>query len=229
MGLAHSFMRSISLPRTNGVLLLSLLTVALLYFGRLFLIPLAFAVLLAMLLTPVSGWLERRGVSRGWAALLCLLLVLVFIGALAGLVAAQGSNIAEEWPPLKAKLFQEVSRLQQEVQERFGVAPQKQTTLVREQLAKVSDSVGKFASTAVKGLLGTVGGLVLVLLYLFFLLWQRSKFRDFALQLTQPESRAEAGTMLDQISKVAGNTLSAAFCPWCFWPWCTPLAFPLLA
>lgn len=200
-------MRSITLPRTNGVLLLSLLTIAVLYFGRLFLMPLAFAVLLAMLLTPVSNWLERRGVGRAWAALLCLLLVLVFIGALVGLVAAQGSNIAEEWPQLKTKLFQEVGRLQQEVQERFGIAPKKQMSLVNEQLGKVSDSLSKFASSAAKGLLGTVGGLVLVLLYLFFLLWQRTKFRDFALQLTAPESRAEAGTMLDQISKVGGQYL----------------------
>jgi predicted PurR-regulated permease PerM len=200
-------MRSITLPRTNAILLLGLLTAASLYVGRLFFMPLAFAALLAMLLRPVSNWLERRGMGRAWAALLCLLLVLVFLAGLGWIVSAQGSNIAEDWPQLKARLYQELGRVQQEVLDRFGIAPQKQLLWVREKLSQVSNSVGKFLSEALKGVLGAVGGLVLVLLYLFFLLWQRSKFRTFALKLAEPDNRSEAAHLLDQISKVGGQYL----------------------
>ncbi|GAA3994010.1 hypothetical protein GCM10022408_00160 [Hymenobacter fastidiosus] len=200
-------MRSISLPRANGLLLLALLSVALLYVGRLFFIPLAFALLLAMLLRPVSNWLERRGLGRAGAALVCLLLVLAFIGGLAWLISEQGSRIADDWPQLQARLDQELAKGQQLVQEKFGVAPQKQVQLVREQLAKVSQSISRFVGTSLKGLLGVVGGLVLVLLYLFFLLWQRRKFRQFALQLATPDNRPEVDRMLDQISKVGGQYL----------------------
>jgi predicted PurR-regulated permease PerM len=200
-------MRSITLPRANGFLLLGILVVAALYFGRLFFMPLAFAALLAMLLRPVSNWLERRGVGRAWAAFLCLLLVLAVMGSLVWIVSVQGSNIAEDWPQLKKRLFEELGRVQQQVLERFGIAPKKQMSLLREQLSGVSDSIGQFASATLKGLLGTVGGFVLVLLYLFFLLWQRSKFRKFVLKLTEPDNRSEAATMLNQISKVGGQYL----------------------
>ena len=200
-------MRSISLPRANGLLLLAILTVAALYFGRLFLMPLAFAGLLAMLLRPVSNWLERHGIKRGWATLLCLLLVVAFLAALGALVAAQGSSIAEDWPQLKAQLYKELGQVQQQVQERFGIGPQKQMNFLKAQVANASESVKKFAAATMKGLLGAVGGFVLVMLYLFFLLWQRRQLRDFALQLASPENRDEAEQMLHQVSKVGGQYL----------------------
>ncbi|MCC2547484.1 AI-2E family transporter [Hymenobacter sp. BT175] len=200
-------MRSISLSRANGLLLLTLLTVALLYFGRLFLMPLAFALLLAMLLRPVSNWLENRGVSRGWAALLCLLLVLAFVAALVWLVAAQGTSIAEDWPQLKAQLQKELVKVQLQVQQRFGVEPQRQMQLVQEQAAKASDAIKRFGASMLKSVLTLVGGLVLVLLYLYFLLWQRRKFRTFALKLVEPENRGEVAQGLEQVSKVGGQYL----------------------
>jgi predicted PurR-regulated permease PerM len=200
-------MRSISLSQANGVLLLALLSVALLYVGRLFLIPLAFALLLAMLLRPVSNWLERRGLGRAGAALLCLLLVVAFVGGLAWIISAQGANIADEWPQLKQQLHQELARIQQQLQERLGVAPHRQLQFVREQLAKVSQSVNALVGASLKGLLGVVGGFVLVLLYLFFLLWQRHKLRRFALQLAEPEHRSKVANILEQVSKVGGQYL----------------------
>jgi predicted PurR-regulated permease PerM len=180
------FYASISLPRTNAILLFGILTAAALYVGRLFFMPLAFGALLAMLLRPVSNWLERRAwAGRGRRPL---------PGARAGVHGAGWLGLwackAPTLPRLaaaQATAFEELDRVQQQVAERFGVAPQKQVLVLREQLGKVSDSLGRFVSATLKGLLGTVGGFVLVLLYLFFLLWQRSKFRNFILKLRAGE------------------------------------------
>ncbi|RYE27123.1 MAG: AI-2E family transporter, partial [Sphingobacteriales bacterium] len=64
------------------VRLLALLTFSIvaLYYAQSFLIPLAFAGLLSMLLLPVSKWFEAKGISHGLSALISLLL-LVTIGA----------------------------------------------------------------------------------------------------------------------------------------------------
>lgn len=200
-------MRSVSLPRVNGLLLLTLLTVAFLYFGRLFLIPVAFAIILAMLLTPVGRRLEGWGLGRGLASLLCILLLLFVIGAMGWAIGEQAANISEQLPQIQVKLQQLLAQAQQLIQREFGVAPKAQIGFVQEQVAKLAQSANKYLTTSLKGILGLVGGFVLVLLYLFFLLWQRGKFREFFLRLAPVESRPEAGNMLDQIRKVAGQYL----------------------
>ncbi|GAA4363645.1 AI-2E family transporter [Hymenobacter saemangeumensis] len=204
-------MRSITLPRANGLLLLAVLILATLYFGRLFLMPLAFAGLLAMLLRPVSNWLERRGLGRALAALLCLLVVLAVLSALGWMIAEQGSNISDDWPQLKKQFFAELGKVQQQVQERFGVGPKKQMSFLQEQMANATAAVKRFVAATLKGLLGALGGFLLVLLYLFFLLWQRHRLRQFALKLVEPENRGEVAHILEQVSKVGGQYLIGRF------------------
>lgn len=96
-------MQTASLSRVNQGLLLVLLSVVALYFGRLFLVPLAFAAVLAMLLAPVAARLERWGTGRVGAALLCLLLLLAFVGGVIWLIGAQAASISEQLPQIQQK------------------------------------------------------------------------------------------------------------------------------
>ena len=57
-------MKNFSLARVNGMLLLGVLTVIILYYGRSFLVPLTFGILFAMLMVPVSNKLEKWGLGR---------------------------------------------------------------------------------------------------------------------------------------------------------------------
>ena len=59
-----------------------------LVYGRSFLLPLAMAALLSMIILPVSRWLERKGMARGWAAFLSDVVIILFFMILAGVVAA---------------------------------------------------------------------------------------------------------------------------------------------
>ena len=76
-------MKSISLNRLNGILLLMVLITVILYYGKAFLAPLFFSILLAMLLMPLCERLESWGFSRIWATLTGILVILL---ALAGVV-----------------------------------------------------------------------------------------------------------------------------------------------
>lgn len=158
-------MQQVSLARTKRLLLLAVLSVVVLYYGRPFLIPLAFAAVLAMLLTPVGRRLERWGLSRGWSTLGCLLLA--FVGAAGWVIGAQAANISEQLPQMQQKLQQGLQQAQQWIKQQFGVAPQEQLRFVQEQISKFSQSANRYLTGSLAGLLG---GFVLVLLYLFFLL-----------------------------------------------------------
>src|SRR6476620_5722500 len=59
---------------------LLMLVIAALYLARAFLVPVFISTLLAMLLLPVCRWMERKGIGKGWAAFLSML-ILVFVAA----------------------------------------------------------------------------------------------------------------------------------------------------
>jgi len=204
-------MRNFSLPRTNQILLLAVLSVAVLYFGRPFLVPLALAAVLAMLLTPLAGRLERWGLGKVASGLLCLLVLLLFIGGVLWIIGAQAANISEQLPQIQQKSKQLLEQLQQWIQHQFGVAPEQQIRFIEEQIGKVGQSANRYLTASLKQLSGLLSGFVLVLLYLFFLLWGRSKFREFFLRLAPEGQRGEMGQMLDEIRRVAGQYLSGRF------------------
>ena len=117
-------MNTVSIYRVNGVLLLSLLSVIILYYGRIFLIPLTFGILLAMLMLPVSRKLESWGIGRVWSVWLCILLILVVLAGGVMLISTQLNNFLSDLPQIQQKVQQLIDTLQQWVQARFGVVPE---------------------------------------------------------------------------------------------------------
>ncbi|RNI31311.1 AI-2E family transporter [Rufibacter latericius] len=201
-------MKNVTLPRVNAMLLLAFLGVVVLYYGRLFLIPVGFALLFSMLMLPVARKLERWGVDRIPSTLLCILLILLFLAGVLLLIIAQAVTISEDWPQMQPKLQQLVASVQEWIRQQFGVAPQEQIKVVQEQIQKFSQSANQLGTSILKGSLGLVTSFALVLLYMFFLLWKREKYREFFLRLYQEERHAEVNQVLNQITKVAGQYLA---------------------
>ena len=84
-------------PRSTGIVVLATLAViAALYFGRVFLVPIALSILFTGLLRPIVRQFERARLPTPVGALVVLL---VFLGVLAGAVlVACGSSTVEVWP-----------------------------------------------------------------------------------------------------------------------------------
>jgi predicted PurR-regulated permease PerM len=86
------------------------MVVAALYLGRRIFVPLALAVLLTLLLTPVVSGLERRGLKRFPAVLSVALLAFVLIGLVGWAVAAQVTSLLADLPQhqktIRAKIAQ---------------------------------------------------------------------------------------------------------------------------
>ncbi len=209
-------MRNISLYRLNGILLLLISTMVILYYGKSFLVPLFFAILCGMLLLPVCNWLEKKGVSRIWSTLSGLLIILSLIGVLIGIVAAQGTSLAEDWPRMQQKAIEIGKDIQDYIQTEYGVSISEQDAYLQKGVDKVSKSGGGKLGGFFSGFLGILTGFVLVLLYFFFLMWKREKYEEFILKLVRDENRKEVKKELNQITKVAsqylvGRLISMAF------------------
>ncbi len=87
------------------------LVVAALYWGQRIFVPLALAVLLTLLLSPVVSALERRGLKRLFAVLSVTGVAFVLIGLAAWAVAAQLTNLLADLPQHEADIRARIAQL----------------------------------------------------------------------------------------------------------------------
>jgi len=97
------------------------LTLALMYFGRSVLVPLAFSVLIAFVIYPMCSWLEKRGVGKVMAILIGEILVFLVVGLVLALLVWQFSAFLKEWPLISKKLQYAISDLNQHITDRYNI------------------------------------------------------------------------------------------------------------
>ena len=197
-----------------------------------FLMPLSVAALLAMIVLPVSNWLEKKGVSRGWAAFLSDLVIILFIVGLTSVLAAQIESLASDWPQIKQKIEPRIEQLQQYITRKTGLSKREQSQKINlpgfdsaqsdstqtnsssEKASSASSSSSSSGSSAlssvgkvVGGFLGGLGTLLLILIYTFFFLLYRRKFRLSILKMVPNNQQDQAQTTITDATRVSQNYL----------------------
>src|ERR1700682_3044845 len=94
------------MPKVWGIIAL---VVVGLYWLQAVLIPLALAVLLTFLLSPVVGTLQRRGLGRGPSVLVTVLLALSILGATGWTLTRQLVTLADELPQYSRNIQRRIS------------------------------------------------------------------------------------------------------------------------
>jgi predicted PurR-regulated permease PerM len=89
------------------------LIVAALYWARAVLLPIALAVLLAFLLSPLVRLFQRRGLGRTPAVLLVVVLAFSVLGAIGWVVSVEVASLANEIPNYERNLQRKIAELRQ--------------------------------------------------------------------------------------------------------------------
>jgi predicted PurR-regulated permease PerM len=199
-----------------------------------FLAPLTLAAVLAMVLLPVGRWLERRGIGRGWASLYADLLIILFVAALGSVLLFQIKSFSEDWPRIKGKLYGQVGQLQEIITEKTGISAEQQrqsvpillNTSAADSTAKGStaeppqkpepqadgaggskDSLVSTVSTFMLHFFDLAMAFLLVLVYIFFFLTYRNKFRRTLLKMVPDEKEKETEKILNSVLEVSQSYL----------------------
>lgn len=200
-------MKSISLNRLNSVLLLAILSVVILYFGKPFLVPLLFAIFFCMLLSPICDKLEKWGLGRIASTLIGMLIIILVIGGIISIIVGEADRISDDIPTMKTRAEEMVTSIQIWIEQKYNIDPKQQADYINKTLNNLSESGGRFFNDIVSWLMGMLTGFVLILLYFFFFMWKRDKYREFFLKLVYENNRKEAGQQLDKISRVSARYL----------------------
>jgi predicted PurR-regulated permease PerM len=219
--------------------LLTLIAVAVvivgLYFGRQVLIPLALATVLAFLLTPVVGWLEKCRLGRVPAVVVVLVLAFALVGTVGWIVSGQLLKIVDQVPSYKSNIHDKIQSLRVSHSSRLRNATNTVTDLSNELSAASESAVDKKAGKASGGrpiavqvtqppsnapqylrtIIGPLAGLleisVMVIVFTLFMLVRREDLRNRVIRLAGQGQMNVVTQALDDASRRLSRYLLLQF------------------
>ena len=152
----------VHMQRLRDQLLITCAVVALLYVGRAVFVPLAFALLIAMILYPSVARMERAGLARGLAIGVGLSAVVVLFLGLGGLLLLQLDAFLDSAPGLLANIERALTDLRNWSQGRLGLDPGLPTGKSEDLLARLPNDAGRMAVAGLSAVFGAFFQLLLI-------------------------------------------------------------------
>lgn len=193
-----------------------------------FLAPLITAILLALLMVPVSNKIESWGISRGWAAFISDLVLMSFFIGLFFIISAQVQSVAKDWPQMKEKLEPKIQQLQEYIAEHTPYSIEEQNQKINEKLplsgqdqenggqqnassqtssSSSGSNIGSLVGTVVFSFFNFLGAALLTFVYIFFFLLYRRKFKLSILKFIPKEDQERGESIIHESGKVSQNYL----------------------
>ncbi len=188
------------------VLLFLVLFIGILVLGREFFVPLALATILSMLLVGFSNWLERRGMKRGWSALIAVVSLLLFISLVLAFLTWQLKDFSSQLDEMQKRLVGFVDQVRTWLNSNIGISKNEQKKMV-EQSQGGDTGAGKMAFNFASGVMGILVNTVLVTVYLYLLLFYRSHIKKSFVKIVPQGSENNAVEMVNESVNVSRQYL----------------------
>lgn len=155
----------------------------LIYIGKDILMPLFFAIVLAILLLPINNRFVKWGLPQIPSMILSILIALLFIGGVLWFLSSQIASFANDLPSIKQNLNEHLHTVQQWVRKTFSLSYKEQDQAVKEMTTDMKGSstsmVGSTLITAVSAILMVV----LLPIYTFLIMYYRELIRKFFMDI----------------------------------------------
>ena len=181
-----------------------------LFEARSFLIPLATAVILALLMLPLSRKMESSFMNRISSSLLnTFILFLVSVG-FAALISMQVKTVIDDWDEIKSTMEPKIEQFQDFLFEH--------TPLEEEDLNQSNEGInlpmmdegsnpGQQAASFFNSAVKFFGDFLLTFIYIFFLLNYRTRFKDFLLMLFPDPRKNTVKKVIHETARVTQKYL----------------------
>jgi predicted PurR-regulated permease PerM len=177
-------------------LLLLLLIGAIVFVGKDIIVPFAFSVLIAVLLLPITNFLESKKIGRVLAIMISLVISILFCIAIVYFLASQIAHFTQDLPALKKHIGIHFTAAQNWLTLHFNISKIQQASLVDNAADNLKNS-GLIGDT-VLSVTQLVSVLVLIPVYVFLLLYYRDMMYNFFLRLFDSEHSPRVKEVLQE-------------------------------
>lgn len=172
--------------------------ISMLYIAQSIILPLVFAVIIAIVLHPVVNFFMRFKINRVIAITITLLLTFVVVAALAIVIFNQASKLSETWPVLVDKFTLMLSQVTTWVSDYFGINPWS----MHKWIVKTKAELLSNSNAAIGQTLFAVGNTLMVMflipVYVFIILYYHSMLIEFIHRLFGSSNQEKVSVIVNQ-------------------------------
>jgi predicted PurR-regulated permease PerM len=171
--------------------------------GKDILDPLIFGFIFAILLLPVSNFLEKKlRLPRSMSSLVSILLMVALVGSILYLVGSQISNLANDWPMLKNQVIQSLHDLQEWIQSAIHINASSQLKYVNDASKKIMASGTDVVGTTFGAISSLMIFYVFILIFTFFILLYRRLLLRFIIWVFRDENSHVVMDIVENIQSI---------------------------
>jgi predicted PurR-regulated permease PerM len=182
--------------------------VAILYIAQDIILPLVFAIIIAILLHPVVNFFVRLRFNRILSIVIALLLTTVALAALVLLLFTQASRFTESWPLLVDKFTDILNQSISDTAGYFEIDP----TKIHEWISKSIRELLTFSNASIGQTLLSVGNSVMIIfllpLYIFLILYYQPLIIEFIHMLFSDSNQSRVKEIVSQTKKTIQHYLT---------------------
>lgn len=175
--------------------------------AKAFLVPFTMGILLSLVMLPFAKKLEEWRLQRGVSAFVSTFVIFAISIGFASLMAYQSKVLVDKWPVIKENMQPKVLQLRQFLAERTPLSEADMTPSFDNMMSAEFNP-----GAMVAGWVGSVGDFianwVLIMIYVFFLLIYRARFRTFILRIFAKEQHENLRQTIASCADIAPQYLT---------------------
>ena len=183
--------------RLTFTLLSIILVIYVAHMGSGIIVPLMFAMLIAIMLLPLVHRLEKWRIPRGLAAILGILVFIIVIALIMLMLGKQMEAFISDFPQLEQKLMGVITSTQEWVNTEFHIDSSTQMSYVEKGIMGTLGSATSFISQTFLSLSSLLVFVVFVFLYAFFILFYRRLLVSFLIKNFREEHRLKLLSVIE--------------------------------
>lgn len=191
--------KSDALTHRIKVIVLLFATVSGLYYAQTFLKPLCFAMLLAMLLLPMTKAMEKKNIHTFIASFFSILVVTVVLAGIGYLIWWQASELAQNTAHIERTLDEWMRQAQRFLYRTFGLDYQDQKEMLDEQ----QSALAGYIPSIMEEMASLLAKIILVLVYAYMFLTHRDKINRFILSISGSEDEEKTRSIIDSANQLS--------------------------
>ncbi len=175
------------------------------YWGQDVLVPFAYAVLLALLLLPLTNFLEKKGLSRVSSIGISLFISVFFIFGIFYFLSTQIANFVDDIPSIKKHLEDHYVSLQKWIRQKLHISFREQNQYFNNAAEKIKDSGTEYISDTFFSITQILMLAILMPIYTFLILYYRDLIRRFLYAVFRKEDGEKVGVVIKQSKLMINN------------------------
>ena len=171
-----------------------ILFVFVLYTVRGIMVPLAFALMISILLNPLVNKLQQKKINRIAAIAIALLAAMILIAGLMVFISSQIAGFTENMPVLQQKFSVMFHQLQLWLQRNYSLSLSKQSELISE----TGESLKPLIGQTLGSVLGALSVIVLLPIYIFLMLFYKTLILNFLYEIFAEKNSNQVSNVLKE-------------------------------